>query len=336
MFIITGGAGFIGSAFAWKLNLHSIDEIVLVDRLDESEKWRNLVGLRYRDYLHKSVFLDLVAKGDLPWPVEAVIHMGACSSTTEGDAEYLMENNYRYSRVLAEYCLAKSVRFIYASSAATYGDGGQGFSDGEGRIEKLRPLNMYAYSKQLFDLWVLRNGLTRKMVGLKFFNVFGPNEYHKGEMRSVVCKAFNQITRSGRLELFQSHREGYGHGEQRRDFISVQDCVEVMWWLLGNAQINGIYNIGTGKARTFNALAGAVFAAMGREPVIEYVPMPETIRDKYQYFTQAEMDKLDRAGCPVRFTGLEEAVREYVQGYLATDDQYLTSAHPFASFRDEA
>jgi ADP-L-glycero-D-manno-heptose 6-epimerase len=325
MFIITGGAGFIGSAFAWKLNQESIDEIVIVDSLGESEKWQNLVGLRYRDYLHKNDFLDLVSRGDLPWPVEAVIHMGACSSTTESDAEYLMENNYRYSRVLAEYCLAKSIRFVYASSAATYGGGEHGFSDDESGIERLRPLNMYAYSKQLFDLWALRNGLTGRMVGLKFFNVFGPNEYHKGEMKSVISKAFHQINQTGTLKLFQSHREGYGHGEQLRDFISIKDCVEVMWWLLRNDSVNGIFNLGTGKARSWNALASAVFAAMGRESAVEYIPMPESIRDKYQYFTQAEMGKLAQAGCPVHFTVLEEAVREYVQEYLAKDDPYLSS-----------
>jgi ADP-L-glycero-D-manno-heptose 6-epimerase len=325
MIIVTGGAGFIGSAFVWKLNQEGIGDVVIVDRLGDTEKWQNLVGLRYRDYLHKDVFLDLVSRDDLPWPVEAIVHMGACSSTTETDAEYLMENNYRYSRALAEYCLAKSIRFLYASSAATYGGGEHGFSDDESGIEKLRPLNMYAYSKQLFDLWALRNGLTGSMVGLKFFNVFGPNEYHKGEMKSVICKAFHQIGQTGTLKLFQSHREGYGNGEQRRDFISVKDCVEVMWWLLQSQGINGIFNLGTGKARSWNALAGSVFKAMGRDPVIEYIPMPETIRDKYQYFTQAEMAKLARAGCPVRFTELEEAVREYVQGYLAKDDPYLST-----------
>jgi ADP-L-glycero-D-manno-heptose 6-epimerase len=326
MIIVTGGAGFIGSAFVWKLNREGIDDIAIVDRLGRTEKWQNLTGLRYREFLHKDLFLDLVSRGDLPWKVQGVVHMGACSSTTETDADYLMENNYRYSRVLAEYCLANSIRFVYASSAATYGGGEHGFSDDEAGIEKLRPLNMYAYSKQLFDLWAVRNGLAGKMAGLKFFNVFGPNEYHKDEMKSVVCKAYHQIMQTGALKLFQSHREGYGDGQQRRDFIWIKDCVEVMWWLMNSPEVSGIFNLGTGKARSWNALGRAVFAAMEVEPSIEYIPMPEAIRDKYQYFTQAEMGKLAQTGCPVRFTELEDAVGEYVKGYLSTHNAYLTNA----------
>ncbi|MFP4315801.1 MAG: ADP-glyceromanno-heptose 6-epimerase [Desulfovibrionales bacterium] len=323
MIIVTGGAGFIGSAFVWKLNQQGIEDILVVDNLDRTSKWKNLVNLRYTEYLHKNVFLERVLRDDLDRPVDAVIHMGACSSTTEPDADYLMENNYRYSKVLAEYCLAKSARFIYASSAATYGDGSLGFLDDEEQLEALRPLNMYAYSKQLFDLWARRNSVLDQMVGLKFFNVFGPNEYHKEEMKSVACKAFHQISETGRLKLFKSYREDFPHGGQMRDFVYIKDCVDVMWWFLDTPEKNGIYNVGTGTARTWNDLAGAVFSAMGREPEIEYIPMPEIIRDKYQYFTEAGMQKLHQAGCPVRFTPLEEAVSDYLNGYLAAADSYL-------------
>lgn len=323
MHIVTGGAGFIGSAFVWKLNRMGITEIVVVDELGTSESWKNLVGLRYADYLHKDAFLDLVLHDELPFEVESVTHMGACSSTTEQDADYLMENNYRYSVTLAAWCLEHGVRFINASSAATYGDGSRGFSDDEARLGELRPLNMYGYSKQLFDLWAQREGVLGSLASLKFFNVFGPNEYHKGDMMSVICKAHTQIGQTGKLKLFKSYHPDYPDGGQMRDFVYVKDCVDVMWWLLEHPEVGGVFNVGTGRARTWNDLARSVFAAMGLPEAIEYIDMPEQLRGKYQYFTQAEMTKLAATGCPVRFTSLEDAAKDYVQGYLAREERYL-------------
>lgn len=323
MHIVTGGAGFIGSAFVWKLNQMGIADIVVVDELGTSESWKNLVSLRYADYLHKDTFLDLVLHDELPFEVDSVTHMGACSSTTETDADYLMENNYRYSVTLAAWCLEHGVRFVNASSAATYGDGSRGFSDDEARLGELRPLNMYGYSKQLFDLWAQREGVLGSLASLKFFNVFGPNEYHKGDMMSVICKAHTQIGQTGKLKLFKSYHPDYPDGGQMRDFVYVKDCVDVMWWLLTHPEVGGVFNVGTGQARTWNDLARSVFAAMGLPEAIEYIDMPEHLRGKYQYFTQAEMTKLAATGCPVQFTSLEDAAKDYVQGYLAREERYL-------------
>jgi ADP-L-glycero-D-manno-heptose 6-epimerase len=325
MYIVTGGAGFIGSAMVWKLNQMGIDDILVVDNLAESDKWKNLVNLRYEDYIHKNQFYKLILEGEDPFETEAVIHMGACSSTTELDADYLMENNYRYTQMLCRFCLNHKARFITASSAATYGDGELGFSDDHKGAEKLKPMNMYGYSKQLFDLWALRAGIMDSLVSLKFFNVFGPNEYHKGDMKSVICKAFKQIGETGEMKLFRSHRDDYKDGGQKRDFVYIKDCVDVMGWFLENPDKGGIYNIGTGQAREWNDLARSVFAAMGKEPDISYIDMPESIRDKYQYFTQAEMKKLHDAGYNKPFMTLEDATKDYVQNYLAQDDPYLKS-----------
>ncbi len=322
MYIVTGGAGFIGSALVWKLNQQGIDDILVVDNLGSGEKWKNLVNRSYADYLHKATLLQLLQKGSLT-NVTAVLHMGACSSTTEQDAEYLMENNYRYTRILAEYCLQNQVRFIYASSAATYGDGSLGFDDDPMLLPRLKPLNMYGYSKQLFDSWALRNNLLHRMVGLKFFNVFGPNEYHKGDMMSVVCKAFAQIRAGGRLRLFKSHRPDYAHGEQQRDFVYVKDCVDVVWWLLEHPEINGIFNLGRGQAQSWNELARAVFAAMEKPLALDYIDMPEAIREKYQYFTQADMNRLKARGCPAQSSNLADSVADYVRNYLMREDPYL-------------
>jgi ADP-L-glycero-D-manno-heptose 6-epimerase len=321
MIVVTGGAGFIGSAFVWKLNEAGVTDILVVDALGTSEKWRNLVPRRYADFLHKDAFIEKVRARALTG-VTAVVHMGACSATTERDADYLMENNYRYSRELAEWAVGSGIRFIYASSAATYGDGAEGFADDEGRIDTLRPLNMYGYSKQLFDQWALRSGLLDRMAGLKFFNVFGPNEYHKGDMSSVLYKAYGQIEGTGSLNLFKSYRPEYGDGEQKRDFVYVKDVVEVMWWLLNSPRVNGVFNLGTGEARSWNDLARAMFAAMDRRENIGYIEMPDALRGKYQYFTEAAMDKLRAAGCPVAFRSLEEAARDYVT-YLARDNRPL-------------
>ncbi len=325
MYIVTGGAGFIGSAMVWKLNELGIRDIIVVDNLGHGEKWKNLVNLRYSDYMHKTAFLDLVAANQAPKPT-AVIHMGACSSTTETDAEYLMENNYRYSRILCEWTLQHGGRFINASSAATYGNGDLGFNDDDATTLALKPLNMYGYTKQLFDLWAWRQGLLSRVVSLKFFNVFGPNEYHKGDMKSVVCKAFAQINATGRLQLFKSHRKGFANGGQQRDFVYVKDCVEVIRRFLDQPEANGIFNVGTGTARTWNDLAKAVFKAMKKRVKIDYIDMPAQLREKYQYYTQSNTEKLQAVGCAPEFTPLEDAVRDYVQEHLATADPYLQPA----------
>jgi len=323
MIIVTGGAGFIGSAFVWKLNQEGIDDVVIVDRLGISEKWKNLTGLRYLDYLHRDAFLKMVEGNAVPFEVSAIVHMGACSSTTERDADFLWTNNFVYTRTLAEWALRQGVRFIYASSAATYGDGTRGFSDDHGQIPALKPINMYGYSKQVFDLWVLRKKLESRVAGIKFFNVFGPNEYHKGDMTSVIFKAFHQIRQTGKVKLFKSYLPRYGDGGQMRDFVYVKDCVNAMWWLLQNSSANGIFNLGTGRARTWNDLIKAVFTAMAIQPNIEYIEMPVSLRNQYQYFTQAEMGKLKSAGCPVDFSSLEDSVRDYVVNYLQQSDPHL-------------
>ncbi len=323
MIIVTGGAGFIGSAFVWKLNCEGIHDVIVVDHLGTSDKWKNLVPLRFEDYLRKDDFFDMVCDDDVPFEVSAIVHMGACSSTTERDADYLWENNFSYTRTLAEWSLDHDVRFIYASSAATYGDGSKGFSDDPGRIPSLQPINMYGYSKQVFDLWVLRHKLESQMAGIKFFNVFGPNEYHKGDMTSVIFKAFHQIRQTGKVHLFKSYLPAYPDGGQMRDFVYVKNCVDVLWWLLKHPKTNGIFNLGTGRARTWNDLIHAVYAAMNLAPDIEYIEMPEGLRNQYQYFTEADMGKLKKAGAPVEFPALEDSVRDYVQNYLQKPDPHL-------------
>jgi ADP-L-glycero-D-manno-heptose 6-epimerase len=325
MYIVTGGAGFIGSAMIWKLNQMGIDDILVVDNLAATDKWKNLVNLRYTDYLHRDQFLKMVAGEGDPFDTEGVVHMGACSSTTEKDADFLMENNTRYTQVLCRFALARGVRFLNASSAATYGGGEFGFADDHAGIRRLKPLNMYGYSKQLFDLWAQRAGILDQIACIKFFNVFGPNEYHKGDMKSVICKAHRQIGEEGRMRLFRSYRAEYPDGGQMRDFVYIKDCVDILWWLLEHPEAGGIINVGTGIARTWNDLAAAVFAAMGKKPVIEYIDMPEVIRDKYQYLTRAEMGKLRSLGYTAPFMSLEDAVKDYVTGYLAKEDPYLDS-----------
>jgi ADP-L-glycero-D-manno-heptose 6-epimerase len=323
MIVITGGAGFIGSAFVAKLNEEGSEDILIVDELGTTDKWKNLVKRRYADYLDKGAFLSLIEADRMPSGIDAIVHMGACSSTTERDAGYLMENNFHYTCRLADWALNKGVRFIYASSAATYGDGAQGFSDADESTLALRPINMYGYSKHLFDLRLLRNRLQDHVAGLKFFNVFGPNEYHKGDMTSVIFKAFHQIRATGKVRLFKSYKPEYADGGQMRDFVYVKDCVEVLGWLLKHPDVNGIFNLGTGKARTWNDLIGAVFAALDLPPRIEYIEMPEALRGQYQYFTEAGMDKLRAAGCPAIFGELEASVADYVQNHLLHPDSHL-------------
>ncbi len=316
MIIITGAAGFIGSALASRLNQSGERDLLLVDVLRHNDKWKNLRHLDFYDYVDRDALWETLPL--LP-EVKAIFHMGACSATTESDAAYLMENNYRYTLRLAQYALQNNIRFIYASSAATYGAGERGYADDESAIHLLRPLNMYGYSKQLFDLKARREGWLEKICGIKFFNVYGPNEYHKGDMASVVFKAFNQIRETGRVRLFRSHREDYGDGEQKRDFVYIRDVLEMMIWLWQHPRVNGLFNAGSGRARTFLDLAAATFQAMGKAPRIEFIDMPEDIRDRYQYFTEAPMDKLRAAGYERPATSLEEGVRDYVQNYLARD-----------------
>ena len=320
MIIVTGGAGFIGSAIVAGLNSRGIDDIVIVDILGSDEKWKNLQRLRFADYVEADDFLEMLTAGKIDWPVEVIFHMGACSDTTEQNASYMIQNNYDFSKLLANWAVGRGLRFIYASSAATYGDGSQGFSDDEAGLDKLGPLNIYGYSKQIFDLWAIRAGLLKRVVGLKYFNVFGPNEYHKGEMRSFVVKAFEQINAAGKVRLFKSHRPDYADGEQKRDFLYIKDAVNMTLFFLDNRKIAGIFNIGTGTTRTWNDLANATFAAMNKEPNIEYIPMPEKLRDKYQYFTQADITKLGTAGYDKEQTSLEDAIKDYVQNYLQKDE----------------
>ncbi len=323
MIIVTGGAGFIGSTLITALNKRQITDILVVDELGTDQKWKNLRNLSFADYVEKDDFLEMVIEDKLNSSIDAVFHLGACSDTTETNASYLIKNNYEYSKLLAQWATADNIRFIYASSAATYGDGSAGFSDDQEKIENLRPLNMYGYSKHLFDLWARRTGLLKNIVGLKYFNVFGPNEYHKADMRSFCIKAFEQITSTGKVRLFKSYKPEYADGEQLRDFIYVKDAVDMTLFFYDEPQQSGLFNIGTGKARTWNDLVKAVFAAMGKEPNIEYIEMPESIRNQYQYFTEADITNLRKAGYDKQITTLEDAIKDYVQSYLQTDE-YLT------------
>ena len=323
MIVVTGAAGFIGSAFVRHLNEQGVKDIVIVDALGQDERWKNLVEKEYADLIHKDDFIDLILRGQTPpFKIDSIVHMGAISSTTETNAEMMVDNNYRYSRVLAEYAVRNKIRFVYASSAATYGDGKQGFSDDPEKMIRLRPLNVYGYSKHMFDLWAKQSGVAQQICGVKFFNVYGPNEYHKDDMRSVVHKAFEQISESGKLKLFKSYREEYGDGEQKRDFIYVKDCVNILWKLLQERSVCGVYNLGTGQARTWNDLAKSVFDALGKPVDIEYIEMPDHLKEKYQYFTQAEMKSLSDALPLIPFTELENGVKDYVCNYLSTDNPY--------------
>ena len=315
MIILRGGAGFIGSCFLWKLNQAGIDNIIVVDEKDESCKWDNLNNKRFKDYIHKDEFLEHLQKNKISKP-EHVVHMGACSSTVLTNKDYYIKNNYEYSKYLAQWSFEHKVPFMYASSAATYGDGSFGYDDDNKTTSRLNPLNLYGYSKQLFDLWVLNEGHEAEATGFKFFNVFGPNEYHKGEMMSVACKKFSEINEKNSISLFKSYREDYKDGEQKRDFIYVKDAIEVMFYFFNNPKKTGIFNLGTGVARTWNDVARAMFSALNKKPNIEYIEMPDYLRSKYQYFTQAKMDKLRSVGCDVKFRSLEDSIKDYVK-YLA-------------------
>ncbi|MFZ0826071.1 MAG: ADP-glyceromanno-heptose 6-epimerase [Verrucomicrobiia bacterium] len=321
--LVTGGAGFIGSALVWALNRRGCEHIVVCDRLGTDEKWRNLTPLRFADYVEADDLLSRLQTGALG-KFDLVLHLGACSSTTERDAGFLIRNNYEFTKDLAAWALGqksrgRKTRFVYASSAATYGDGSAGMADDDRQLGRLRPLNMYGYSKHLFDLHARQAGFLNQIAGLKYFNVFGPNEDHKADMRSLVHKSFRQVQTEGVIRLFKSYRSDFRDGEQKRDFLYVKDAAAMTLHLAATPKANGLFNIGSGAARTWLDLARAVFAALKRKPKIEFIAMPEAIRDKYQYFTEANLARLRAAGYATPAASLENAVADYVRNYLMPD-----------------
>lgn len=320
MFIVTGGAGLIGSSMIWQLNRAGITDIMVVDHLgNTTDKWKNLAPLKFDDYLEREDFREKLRSGFFKGAViDGVIHMGACSSTTERDASYLIDNNFRYTAELAEFCVERNIRMVYASSCATYGDGSQGYDDNEETIENLRPLNMYGYSKQLFDLWAKRREYLKYLVGCKFSNIYGPNERHKANMRSVVLRSWEQITESGKMQLFRSYKPEYADGEQLRDFLYVKDAVKMVEFLFNTSKAAGLYNIGSGLAESWNHLVKAAFTALNKPVNIEYIEMPESLRDRYQYYTCAKIDKLRALGYSENSMTLDEAVADYLCNYLET------------------
>ena len=326
MIIVTGAAGFIGSAFVWQLNTMGIEDIIVSDKLRTEDKWLNLAKRKYYDWVDKDELFNYLETTDEK--ITAIIHMGACSATTEKDMDFLMDNNYEYTKKLWDYAIKKDAVFIYASSAATYGDGELGYNDEidlEGHTA-LRPLNKYGYSKKIFDVWALKQKKTpKKWFGLKFFNVYGPQEYHKGRMASMVFHTFNQYNAEKGVKLFKSHKEGYKDGYQLRDFVYIKDVTNVMYFLMKEEGApNGVYNLGTGGARAFYELAKLTVESMnGDANGIKFVDMPEDLRGKYQYFTEAKMEKLKKAGYNAGFTSLEEGIKDYVQNYLMKEDKYL-------------
>ena len=325
MIVVTGGAGFIGSAIVWKLNRLGEKDILVVDvDAPHSPKWRNVSRLSFTGYEEADSFVDRLEQGAYgSGRIRAIFHMGACSDTTERNAAYLRHNNTLYTQRLAEWAVANKAYFSYASSAATYGAGQLGYSDSDALTPLLEPLNLYGHSKLDFDRWALETGIAYKITGFRFFNVYGPNEYHKGHMRSLVHKGFGQVQAAGKLKLFKSYLPAYGDGEQKRDFLYVKDAVEAVAWFYQNPHWKGIFNLGAGRAETWNALGTALFKAMGREKHIEYIDMPYDIRKQYQYFTEADMSKFSWTGCPVRFRDLDAGVTDYVRNHLDTADAYL-------------
>ncbi|MBY0515752.1 MAG: ADP-glyceromanno-heptose 6-epimerase [Bacteriovoracaceae bacterium] len=327
MYIITGAAGFIGSVLVHHFNQLGITDLLLVDEMESGDKWLNLRDLKFTSIIQPEELWDHPIWSK-PLAIKGVFHMGACSDTTEMDMDFLYDNNTLYTNVLFEICARKKVPFLYASSAATYGDGEQGYQDEHKTLAKLKPLNKYGWSKQLSDEWILQQKKTPPCwFGVKFFNVFGPNEYHKGKMSSVVYHGFNQIKKDGVVKLFKSHRKGYVDGGQKRDFVYVKDVCRAMIELMKAGKtkksLSGIYNLGTGEARTFADLATATFKGMGIKPNIQYIDMPENLREQYQYFTQADMGKLKKALPKFKFMNLEEAVGDYVKNHLMQKHPYL-------------
>lgn len=317
MIIVTGGAGFIGSCIVRTLNDAGIEDIVIVDNIASTDKWMNMSNKKYIKYVHKNEFLEVLPTYE---NVTAIIHMGAQSATTEKNFDYLWKNNFEYTKTLWNYCAKKQIQFIYASSAATYGDGSNGFDD-MSDIDKLLPLNGYGYSKQLFDLWVKHQAkvFPKQYVGLKFFNVYGPNEYFKGSMASMIFHGYKQIQETGTVKLFKSCNPNYEDGGQLRDFVYVKDVCSLIYWLLQNPQVSGLFNVGTGRAQSFKELAEATFHALGLVPNITYIDMPEHLKKKYQYYTKAEMCKLSAVGYNKGFMDLKVGVKNYVQEHLEKD-----------------
>ncbi len=316
MIILTGGAGFIGTNTLITLNRMGREDVLVVDNIAATDKWMNLVGMAFRQYIHKDRLWDWLAARPSA-PLEAVIHLGACTDTMETDFDYLAENNLRYSQRLWRVCTQRQIPFVYASSAATYGNGTVGFSDDHSQTHRYRPINPYGFSKHLFDLWALKQSdAPPRWYGLKFFNVFGPYENHKGRMASVAHFAIPQALEKGVIRLFTSGRTDYGDGEQKRDFVFVEDVVGIAIHFLNNAAPSGIYNAGSGSAQTFNRLAAAIFGALQKPVNIEYFDMPESLHSSYQYFTQADMTKLVEAGCNFEPTSLEDGVQRYCDWLL--------------------
>lgn len=321
MIIVTGGAGFIGSCIVRTLNDMGIEDIIIVDNIAQTDKWMNLRNKKYIEYINRDEFL--LRLPDFEGKVSHILHLGACSATTEKDFDFLYKNNFEYTKTLWQWCAKNDISFIYASSAATYGDGSHGFDDKDD-ITKLEPLNGYGYSKQLFDLWVRKeltdkNKTPKQYAGFKFFNVYGPNEYFKGKMASGIFHAFNKITETGKMELFKSYNIEYNDGGQLRDFVYVKDLCKVFKFMIEHPEINGLFNLGTGTARSFYDLAYSTFYAMKKEPVIDFIEMPENLKAKYQYYTKAEMSKLREAGYTASFYSLEDGISDYVQNYLMND-----------------
>jgi ADP-L-glycero-D-manno-heptose 6-epimerase len=318
LILVTGAAGFIGSALVWELNRRGFERIIVTDVMGTDEKWRNLVPLRFEDYLDASELFGRIESNTLQ-DVRWIFHLGACSATTEKNASYLMENNFHYTRRLAEWALQGGRRMVYASSAATYGDGSAGMEDGHEHLERYRPLNMYGYSKHLFDLHAKRHGWLDRLVGLKYFNIFGPNEDHKGDMRSVVHKAYAQIQKTGSVELFKSHHPDFRDGEQQRDFLYVKDAVNATIHLATEPQAAGIFNIGSGIASTWIDLVTPIFHALDLPVSIQFIDMPEALRGKYQYRTLADTSRLKSCGWAGPEFTLDAAVRDYVSHHLISD-----------------
>lgn len=319
--LLTGAAGFIGSYLLGFLNKQGYKNIIIADEFDEEDKWFNFDTKEYMAKVEREKLFDWLEENK---PVVSfVFHLGARTDTTEFDYSVHEKLNVAYSKNIWSYCVTNNIPLVYASSAATYGSGELGYNDDHELVEKLHPLNPYGVSKNEFDKWVLKQTVQPPFwAGLKFFNVYGPNEYHKGRMASVIFHSFNQIRSTGKVKLFKSHRPDFNDGQQLRDFIYVEDVAKVCCWLMNNNVSSGLYNLGTGKARSFEDLAKATFAAMGKQPVIEYIDMPEDIRDKYQYFTEANMFKLLNAGYKEKFFSLEEGVSDYVKNYLLPSSYY--------------
>ncbi len=324
MILITGAAGFIGSVLAWKLNKLGNKDLLLVDQAAKnSPKWKNLEKKNYSLYFEYDEFLRQLQDNEWKGKISAIFHLGACSDTTEMNRDFLRKNNTEYSKILAQWAIENRVYFAYASSAATYGDGKLGFSDADSLTQKFKPLNPYGQSKLDFDVWVLKHGYQNKITGFRYFNVYGPNEYHKGAMRSLAQKGFEQVQKEDKLKLFKSYRKEYPDGGQKRDFIYVKDVVDAMIWFYEHPNVHGIFNLGSGKAQSWNDLAHALFKACEKKVAIEYIDMPENLKNQYQYFTEADLTKLRRAGCPTVFRNLEAGVGDYVRSYLLQKDPIL-------------